>query len=262
MWLSPDDEGSKILSTPSQLVLWFLTMMLATPWACSRPPKVAVSDIQSSQVTRPGTSGIEDDEGYRALVASLHGKQIGDVIFEERTSALLVTEVLDIASLERARRSAQFGIDEFEARIKRTQDIHDNFLVFSLNLRLPFHAGWSRSQLLSFLEENLIVTLETHGKRSFTPSRQLFDIDEAFQDSLSDRLVNSHDRLGLHVPLRVFFSRKENDFGIADGGSVVLKLRLRENLPYVISFWDEQFYQGFQWRVVKTDQVEKRSTVR
>lgn len=230
--------------------------LVAMALACTQAPRVTVSDIQSGHSSLVKTD-IVDDSDFRTLVENLNGKQIGDIIFAEGTSAVLVTEALDVASLARARQSAHFGADEFEARLSRIQRIHRNFIVFSVELRLPFHAGWSRKQLLSFVRANLIVTLEKPRARAASPARMLFDIEEAFSDRKSDRTVNSNRPLGLRLPIRAFFRRPQNHFSI---GAVVLKLRLRENLPYVLGFWDEQYYQGFQWQVVNNDSSDKRST--
>ncbi|MCH7675181.1 hypothetical protein IH879_09555, partial [candidate division KSB1 bacterium] len=60
------------------------------------------------------------------------------------------------------------------------------------------------------------------------------------------------DDLEVRVPIRVHFSKPDNEEAIVSSSTkeIRIKLRLKKRPPFRIGFFDEKFFQGFKWKVV------------
>lgn len=231
---------------------------------CAHTPRVHISELSQAYESRPAPANGDLMRIYDALVASLRGKQYGDLVFQENSAAYLITPRLELLNLEIGAAEAGIRGEEIQARSNRIRTLHQHFLIFSLDLRLPFYAGWSQSELLDFLKTNLVITLENGSGQTLLPQRRIFNISERFHEQYEQPRFRPDSELEVRIPVRVYFSRDESRTPLlAQAPShLELKLRLLESPPYIIGFWDDKFFQGFRWKIVKGEQAVTQTTVK
>lgn len=213
--------------------------------ACAPTPRIARPELA---VRADSTSrGPVTQAKFDALSKRVRGRQVGDDVFLQTTSARWILPEIDAMRLRLAQDSGELNAAEAKARLKRLNKVHERFWVFAVELHLPFYSGWTQSQLLDFLDANLVSTLDLGDKRSQHADRQLY-LTTTTPDLGPE---TSPDHLEVVVPLRLFFARQDSVPGVRlkSGTRVVLKLRLRRRPPFRIGFFDEKYYQGFVWQV-------------
>jgi len=221
--------------------------------SCSSAPKLQRIQLEWAVASASSSGTDASERRLQDLAVSLRGKTFGDLIFNEETSAVWVVPGLDILELKLAASEERFSEAEFDARLNRLKDVHENFLVFSVDLRWPFYSGWTQAELLGYLEKNLVVELDTGGKQFRHPVRRIFRVKERFQ-----REGPPLGRLGsapveVSVPVRVYFKR-EDEGGIVIAPlthQIAIRLSLLTSPPFSIDFFDDKFFHGFLWTIVE-----------
>ncbi|MFQ5649131.1 MAG: hypothetical protein ACE5IY_04235 [bacterium] len=231
----------------NKIAIGCLTLVLQA--ACASPPKIHISEFSVDNPSGLRETRAEGNQDFAELVTALRGKQFGDLIFKENSTAYLITPTVDAYDLELTAKEEAFSIDEYQARLTRLRTLHEHFLIFSLDLRLPFYAGWSQSEQLDFLKRNLVITLENGSGYTYTPQRQIFNVIERFHDKPTD--FESAKRLAVRVPVRVYFKKTQASGAtiLAHAKEFVIKLRLKKSPPYHLGFWEDKYYQGFRWLI-------------
>lgn len=223
--------------------IWLFSLLPLLLAACLSVPKVPRSAIDphssAANSHSPGTA-----ELFR-LYETMQGAQSGDAIFKRTTAVYWIIPEIDIMALAVTAREVEFGETEYDARFKRVRDTHDQFLILLIDLRLPFYSGWSQGQLLSYLEQNLMVTLENGSKQIFTPAHQVFHVLERYIEANPVRPPGSS--LEVRIPIRVFFERES--IITEETSKIILKLRLRDAPPFDVGFFDDKNYQRFEWKI-------------
>ena len=120
---------------------------------------------------------------------------------------------------------------------------------------MPFYSKWPQSRLTDYLKNNLTVTLENGTEKIFAPELQAFNVIERLADEKSQLpSYQNFDDLEVRVPLRVHFSKLNGEAAIVSSSTkeIRIKLRLKKRPPFRIGFFDEKFFQGFKWKVVRS----------
>ncbi len=229
------------------LVLGSLVVLFC--FACTRPPGIRWSELQTKEATLPQPGGEDAKDKLQRLLKRVQGTQIGDRVFLEESSARWLLPEVDALYLRLASEKNELGEPEYRVRLKRLQGLHQKYLAFGLELSMPFYSAWTQTQLKDFLLRNLVVTLENGDGQIYAPERKVF-----VSSVSTGKPKNSYGKaegLKVTIPMRVFFA-KEHPAGLLVSertSRLVLKLRLRESPPFRIGFFDEKFYQGFVWNV-------------
>jgi hypothetical protein len=213
---------------------------------CAATPKIRYSQLDFAR--SPNINFDEEmttgDDRLAELLETVRGAQFGDAIFNRSTSVYWILPAVDRLELAAAGRGAGFTAEEFQKRLDELEQQHQSYFIFALDLRMPFHSGWSKERLIDFLQTNLIVTLEEGAQSIYHPQRLIFNIPEPPQKSA--RLPA--DEMEVQIPLRVLFSRTN---AITDAAkAITVKLRLGQTPPFRIGFFDDKFFQGFRWKIV------------
>ncbi len=210
---------------------------------CAAAPKIRDSQLDFAR--EPDTAFEEKNtiaaDQFAQLLEKVRGAQFGDAIFNRSTSVYWILPEVDRLELAAAGRDAGFSAEEFKKRLEELEQQHQSYFIFALDLRMPFHSGWSKERLIDFLQTNLIVTLEDGSQNLYHPQRLIFNISEPSQKSA--RLPA--DEMEVQIPLRVLFNRTNAAKAIA------IKLRLQQTPPFRIGFFDDKFFQGFRWKIVR-----------
>ena|GEM_PF-2141074 len=230
----------------------YLLSIAISLFSCSSAPQIQRIQLQWAVASATSTAAEATEIRFQNLAESLRGKSFGDLIFNEETSAVWVIPELEFLELKLAVAEEGFGEEEFDARLNRMQDVHENFLVFSVDLRLPFYPGWTQAELLDYLKKNLIVELETHSKKIYDPDRLIFRVKERFKGKSSKPSGLSSAPVEVSMPIRIYFKREDEKGPVlaAPTRQVALHLRLRTNPPFSIDFFDDKFFHGFLWKIV------------
>ena len=232
----------------------FFKLVLLVVVGCANGSRVPYSRLHFS--TQPETieEGINEAEHLRNLIQKMQGVQFGDLIFKKNTSAYWVLPEIDRLELAVTGREAQFSADEFQKRQADLEAQHIDYVIFSLDLRMPFYSGWSQNQLMEFLKENLLVTLENGTGEVFQSERLVFAVIERFGGEPSrDTDSVRKEELEVQVPVRVLFNKlsEENPLISPAIKIVAIKLRLKQRPPFRVGFFDDKFFQGFRWKIVQ-----------
>ncbi|MFQ5676973.1 MAG: hypothetical protein ACE5G1_13840 [bacterium] len=215
---------------------------------CSSIPKVEKSSLETVSLEPSSPSSTVTVETFLAVLGQRQGLQVGDPIFKRNSVAYWITPEIDKLDLDLAAAEENFASNEYQSRLKKLRDLHDKYLIFSLELKMPFYPKWSQKQLSDYLQKNLIITLENGSQQIFEPELLTFDIVERFA-AQEDNLPSTQDfeELEVSLPIRVQFKRSA--VLLPQTKEFFLKVRLAERLPFRIGFFDEKFYQGFRWKI-------------
>lgn len=218
---------------------------------CVNTPVVRYSQVH---VTNAASLSLVENYDYFSLIRKAQGRQIGDTIFKTNTSAYWIIPPVDLADLKLTAQEEGFETNEYQGRLTRILDTHKKYLIFLLDLRMPFYPAWTQEQLLGYLQNNLVVSLETGGDKLLFPEHEVFQIRERFQQQ-NEALTNGSNDLEVRVPIRVYFRKSHNSQSVISHTkkTIKLKLRLKESPPFHIGFFDEKFYQGFVWKVTRVE---------
>lgn len=220
----------------------FLLLLLM---GCAGAAKVRYSQLQFSGQLVANDEATNQADELSALMEQVRGAQFGDAIFKRNTAVYWILPEIDLLELAIAGRAAGFSSDEFLKRQQELDAQHQNHFVFAVDLRMPFNSGWSKERLIEFLETNLIITLENGSKNIFHPEGLLFHVPQSFG---SDSPAQEPE-LEVPIPIRVLFSR--NEVLTPDARNIAIKLRLQKPPPFRIGFFDDHFFQGFRWKIVR-----------
>jgi len=179
-----------------------------------------------------------------STAALIPGKQIGDEIFLRTSNAQWILPLADLASLEQIQKNEKLSNPEYQARLNQLDILHGKYFIFQLELKMPFYSGWTQRQLQDFLEDNLHITIHSNKQKYFFAERISFK-QVRRTTSKKGNITN------LSVALRVYFLRKDssNDLITDSTSTLTMKLRLAQQLPVQTGFFDEQFFQGFVWKI-------------
>ncbi len=216
--------------------------------SCAGAPKLQRNALRWPDTPIAEQAG-DDVARFNLLADRLRGQPFGDQLFNDNTRVVWVTPKLDIIDLKLAVSGEGFSKDEFEARLGRLREVHDRFLIFSIDLRFPFYPGWSQAELLGYLEKSLVVELRTHSASLHEPVRTVYRVTERFSQGLPTGPATRP--VEVSIPLRTFFERQEEAGFVLSGSSqtVELRLSLRTSPPFNIGFFDDKFFHGFRWVV-------------
>lgn len=222
---------------------------------CANTSQVPYSRLHFS--TQPETieEGINEAEHLRNLIQKMQGVQFGDLVFKQNSSAYWVLPEIDRLELAVTGREAQFSADEFQKRQADLEAQHIEYVVFSLDLRMPFYSGWSQNQFMEYLKENLLVTLENGTGEVFQSARLVFAIIERFGGEPSRETNSRKEGLEVQVPVRVLFTKLNEETPLISPATktVAIKLRLKQRPPFRVGFFDDKFFQGFRWKIIQND---------
>ncbi|MCH8957184.1 hypothetical protein IIA28_17975 [candidate division KSB1 bacterium] len=243
-----------LIKRPGRLLKNCLIRLLALALAagCANTPKVQYSQLETSGLTNV-TDGLVTSEYFLGLLNALQGLQTGDPIFKRNSIAYWITPEIDKIDLELTAQEEQFESTEYHGRLKKLKELHEEYLVFSLDLSMPFYSKWPQSRLIDYLQNNLTITLENGTEKIFAPELQVFNVLERFADEKPEfPSYETFDGLEVRVPVRVHFSKLDNAEAIVSSSTkeIRIKLRLKKRPPFRIGFFDEKFFQGFKWKVV------------
>lgn len=215
---------------------------------CANIPKVQYSQLQTLRLTNAAREGLVTSEYFLGLISTAQGFQTGDQIFKRNSAAYWILPEIDKIDLDLIAQEEAFKASEYQSRLKRIREVHENYLVFSIDLRMPFYPKWTQSKLLEYLKSNLVITLENGTKQIFAPELLAFNVIERFSGQESkDFTFQVYENLEVRVPVRVQFKKQE--VISAKTKEIVIKLRLLSNPPYRIGFFDEKFFQAFKWEI-------------
>lgn len=215
--------------------------------SCLRPPVV-----RYSQSFRPNEDFIETADLGRTYLKTLlqraRGLQGGDPIFLRSSAVYWILPEVDKIDLELTSVEEGFESIEYQTRLERLDQIHDEYLVFLALLKVPFYPRWTQGELLQQLKDNLIATLENAADVWQYPAHVLFDTIERVADR--EQKGDGENR-NVSVPVRFYFPKhgSRGPFLASHEDRVVLKMRTKEPFPFAIGFQDEKFYQSFSWQV-------------
>lgn len=222
-----------------------IALMLAiSASGCLNAPTIHYSSLL---VERDSIANSRDDR-LAALLRNAVGAQFGDEIFKTGTTVRLMTPEIDFLRFKKVAEQNQIGEAEIDARFNRLQDLHRQYVIFNLELVLPFYAGWTQAELRTYLRNNLSLTLE-NGRAFYYPDRTTFQLSKAPKTLAGQGKVQGNSE---HVvPVQIYFRREQSGVEIfpPDLSKLVLKLRLKQSPPFRIGFFDEKFYQGFVWKI-------------
>ncbi|MFQ5604386.1 MAG: hypothetical protein ACE5HS_14045 [bacterium] len=219
---------------------------------CVVAPQVPYSQLQFSRKANPFKSENLGNDYLRSLMVKMAGRQFGDLIFKRNSQVYWILPEIDKVELEIIAEEERISEDEYQSRIKRFADLHEKYLVFALDLRLPFYSKWTQKELDEFIKTNLIVTLENGSGNVYLPDDINFRVIERFQElQLKRSASTAADELEVRIPLRAIFKRVDESGAIVTASTrkISLKLRLRKNPPFRLGFFDDKFFQGFFWKV-------------
>ena len=117
-------------------------------------------------------------------------RKTGDPIFKRNSSAYWITPEIDKIDLELTAQERQFKSTEYQGRLKKLKKLHERYLVFSLDLSMPFYSK-PQSRLIDYLKNNLTVTLENGTKKIFSPELQVFSVIERLTETVPFMLTLS-----------------------------------------------------------------------
>ncbi len=236
--------------------LIFHMFILAVFAGCAGVPKIPYSQLEYSKQSNPFKAENIGSDYLISLLDKVQGMQYGDLIFKMNTKVYWIIPEIDKVDLEIIAHEEQFGDDEYNRRLEALESLHNNYLIFSIDLRMPFYSGWAQDQLYDFLKTNLVVTLENGTGTIFLPENVNFNIIEKYyEQARKSTFVNDNRDLEVNVPIRVVFNKKA-DAGIILSKSIKnisIKLRLKNNPPFKIGFFDDKFYQGFRWKIIQVN---------
>ncbi|MFQ5769566.1 MAG: hypothetical protein ACE5HX_03450 [bacterium] len=235
-------------------------LLIAQIAGCAGAPKVPYSQLQFSEQTLPFKDENIGIDYYKTLIKKMRGLQFGDLIFKRNSSVYWILPEIDKVELEITAKEADIGPDEYQSRLKRFQELHHNYLVFSIDLRMPFYSGWTQNKLFEFIKSNLVVTLENGTHHVFLPENIDFNIIERYQqEEMKATPVRSSKDLEVRVPLRAIFNKVVNSEALVSESTkkIIIKLRLRKNPPFKIGYFDDKFFQGFLWKIVPPQENKK-----
>ena len=243
-----------LIKRPGRLLKNGLIHLLALAFAagCANTPKVQVSQLETSGLTN-SRAGLVTPEYFLGLLNAVQGLQTGDPIFKRNSSAYWITPEIDKIDLELTAQEEQFEATEYQGRLKKLKRLHEKYLVFFLDLSMPFYSKWPQSRLIDYLKNNLTVTLENGTEKIFAPELQVFNVIERLADEKSQLpSYATFDDLEVRVPVRVQFSKLDSAEAIVSSSTkeIRIKLRLKKRPPFRIGFFDEKFFQGFKWKDV------------
>ncbi len=244
-----------LIKKPNRLLKPRVILLFAFWAGCAHTPKVDYSQLDTSGLTN-SADGLVTTEYFIGLLNEVQGLQTGDPIFKRNSAAYWITPEIDKIDLELTAQEEQFESTEYQGRLKKLEELHEEYLVFSIDLRMPFYSKWPQSQLINYLKDNLIITLENGTKKILVPELQVFNVIErlaAEKSQLSS--YETFDDLEVDVPVRVQFKKFSDAESVVSSSTkgISIKLRLQKRPPFRIGFFDEKFYQGFTWKVVHAE---------
>jgi hypothetical protein len=233
-----------------RIILSFLFLLFLA--GCAGISKVKYSQTQISQAKEAANFGTDGKESLTTLIRMMRGTRFGNRIFNRSTSALWIIPEIHRIDLDLTARQENFSQEEYERRLERLRELHTKYLVFYVDLRMPLNPRWTQDELTNFLKENLVVTLE-NGSKSYFPEKTIFRTVERFQEEeLKDFLMGYRKDLEVSITMRAFFARGQDEDQIINPSTskIVLKLQLKYPPPYNIGYFDENFFQGYMWKLV------------
>lgn len=226
-------------------VMLSLVMMAG---GCANLPNVRYSQTQVDETALSARNGNNlSTETFFGKLQTLRGAPFGDAIFQRNTTIHWIIPEIDKLDLQITSREEGFTQIEYESRLSNLRELHSRHLIFAINLRLPFYGGWTQSQLLAYLQNNLVVSLENGSGNVYPPAHKVFQFAERTNPGTARNLLE------VGVPIRVLFNRQIGSEAVVSQStkSLVLKLRVEQKPPFTIGFFDEKFFQGFEWRIVR-----------
>lgn len=221
---------------------------------CAGTPTVKLSQLHVSNIAKSPNYGTDGREALLSLLREMRGVQFGDQLFNRTTSIYWIIPEIDKLDLDITAREEQFSTVEYQKRLKDLNELHSKHLIFSLDLRTPFNPRWPHHKLIEFLKANLVVSLENGTGNMYFPEVRKFRVIERFQEEeVKDALMGSKKDLEVRIPIRLLFRRGRDSDQIITSSSkkIVIKLGLRRSPPYRIGYFDEKFFQGYMWKIVR-----------
>lgn len=217
---------------------------------CAGTPNVKLSQLQISNLAESTDYGTQS---ILTLLRKNSGAQFGDRLFNRSTSIYWIIPTIDKLDLDITAREEQFSPEEYQKRLRNLKELHDKYLIFSVDLRMPFNPTWPQHKLIKFLKSNLVISLENGtGKIYFPESRKFRAIEQFEEEEVKEALMGYKKDLEVRIPVRVLFKRGSDSEQIINSSSkkIVIKLGLRRTPPYRIGYFDEKFFQGYMWKIV------------
>lgn len=233
-----------------RIVITLLTIMLIT--GCASIPKVKYSQLNITNETQLGDYGNDGNEYLSTLIKTMEGAQFGNHLFNKSTTIIWLIPKIHRIDLDLIAREEKFSPEEYKRRLKKLEEFHRKYLVFSLDLRMPLNPKWTKDELIEFLKENLVVTLENGTKQTYLPEIKTFRAIERFQDEAIKNFLMGYKRnLEVSITVRLLFNKGSGSDQIITSSTkkIVVKLRLKNPPPYNIGYFDERLFQGYMWNI-------------
>ncbi|MFQ5708071.1 MAG: hypothetical protein ACE5HO_11505 [bacterium] len=229
----------------------FFVLLILNMLGCAGIPNVDVSQLQVSDSDKETEIGSDGSQYLASLMARMRGTQFGDRLFKRSTKVYwLVPEVHEI-DLKLTAREENMSQQEYQRRLDKLREIHQEYLIFSIDLRMPLIAKWTKDELIDFLKTNLVITLDVGSKKETVPENTTYRTIERFEEQEVQDLLSGSKNIEVSIPLRVSFNKRtaKGDLITPSTNRVILKLRLKEPPPFNIGDFDARAFQGFLWKV-------------
>ncbi len=233
--------------------MWLFILFLWLAWSgCTS--QAVIDRLQLDSTTLGSDLSPEAysvSQRFDELVQQTRGRQFGDLVFAGNTNVHWILPELDALDLRLAAIDQNLSAAEYNARRSKVSELHEEFLIFSIELRTPFYAAWTQAQLIQYLGDNLIVVLENGTGGLYRPVREVFQEAERFHQKTLNSLQTDSRQLEVAVPVRVYFDKRTDTEPIVTDETkrLVMRLGLLEHPPFVVGFFDEKFFQGFGWKI-------------
>jgi hypothetical protein len=231
-----------------------LLVFLLLVAGCAGTPKVKLSQLNISNLAESPDYGTDASASLLTLLKKMRGARFGDQLFKRSTSIYWIIPEIDKLDLDVTAQEEQFSANEYKKRLENLNELHNRYLIFSVDLRVPFNAKWPQTKLIKFLKTNLVISLENGTGKIYFPESTKFRVVERFKDEdVKAALMGYENDLEVRIPIRLLFSRGKDSERLITPSSkkIVIKLGLRESPPYNIGFFDEKFFQGYMWKIVR-----------
>lgn len=232
--------------------LSFMFLLLLLIVACSGAPKIRYSDLQID-ASENSDHYQPDDVQFMDLMKKTRGARFGERLFNNSTQAYWLIPKIHKMDLDLTAEDANFSSEEYQRRLENLKSVHDQYLIFSVDLRVPLNPKWTKDELIGFFQDNLVITLDIDQHKGIEPATVNFRTIERFQDKEVERLLSGARNVEVGIPIRLLFKKEMDSQNIITPNTrkLVLRLRLKQPPPYNIGYFDERLFQGFIWKVVR-----------
>lgn len=235
---------------PVKQIKFFLLLLILH--GCAGIPRVHISELAlptNGKVDMPDTP--PDSGAISELINRMAGARFGDPIFNKNSTAIWMIPEIYKLDLDKTAVSSNFSPEEYQRRYAKLVELHEQYLVFFLDLKMPLNPDITKDQLIEFLKQNLIITLENGTTQKYKPERIIFRSLPRFEQKEIQELLKGARKIEVSTPMRILFRKSEDGNPIISSKTkkLVIKLQLKSPPPFKIGYFDERLFMGFMWKI-------------